>query len=491
MALIPARGLVRCNASAAQPISSAREVYARHFPNDSVTLRQLDQITLLHKRAQQHITVGITYNESTKNHSKVVEALLADPLAAGNEVWYDKIKTRLRESTNRFVEEEVPSPLLSTVPSLYKDAAVKNAELNDFDVFCPVELVENGHDTHYTIHVVNDYSEVTGQGLLTVVDNEETTPSSTLADPLVYDASLQHHVIKINSRLAYRGIEDFLAHDTEAASRYVEALQHSNIYELAKYIHLLLNTGVLGKALCNEVVERLRTQDVDDAEVAAIEAKDIDAFSTSMHAELQSKLVPETTAFLNSLKWWKLYLKNDNIEYDIKDFFNAHFMPSSIENYSYYRGQIISRLQQHHHGAYTGPSHNNPILEYKNDLVTRRVESEIQPVVYSLLVEALVVYQLPISAIAGVAYVWFGFSGEASAALALFGWVMGFSSVAKKWEHFTNAWRTALFEDVRLLIGKECIDTGLLRELKERVEEERRLVAVKRATGLLVQSLWP
>ncbi|EGV65992.1 hypothetical protein CANTEDRAFT_119026, partial [Yamadazyma tenuis ATCC 10573] len=209
----------------------------------------------------------------------------------------------------------------------------------------------------------------------------------------------------------------------------------------------------------------------------------INDFSSQMHHELQNELIPNTTKFFNKrLRWWKLYFKNDNVEYDLKDFFQFNFMNKSIENYNFLRGRIISELQNHNFGKYSAKSGDisNPLIKLKNEVINSRITSEVQPVVNSHLFYGMFYYQFPTTIISLCAYSIFDFSLNASVSIFGLGLVMGFNYVSKGWEKFTKDWTKRLFNDVRVSIDRDCVENGLVKELTASYTEERRLIEIKR-----------
>lgn len=511
-------------------ITAISQLYEEWFANDIRTNSQLEKFSELYKKSPQDIRIGLLYdNETVLLNSKIVESLLADPLSSQNKEWFDLIAMRSKNVNNTFKSSapdsdpilasaktksdvyEIPSPLLSSKTHLlYKQAAIENIELSDFHVFNNIKLIEITNRfkitnistyCHYFIYITNDISKKTekypkdlrDQILFTVIDNQEFTPTSNESTPLNYDELINHHVIKINSRKSFEGIVDFLENDTKAATRYIEGLSNSNIFELCKFIYLYLNSGILSDKIRKAIIEELSIKTprkLDDGLYQTLKTKDLQDFSNKMHEELQNSFIPKTTNYFKSLRWWKLYLKNDNIEYDLKDYFNEHFMNESIENYNYFRGQISSQLQQQKFGNYKIDSRiNNPLLKLKNKLLIEKIENEIQPVVYTSLVQAFTFYQLPISILSFFSYQYFGFGLEGACALALLGWVLGFNHVSKKWEVFTRQWLKNLFEDVRIKLGRDCIDNGLLKELNLKYNEEVNLINVKKQVVKGLQKL--
>lgn len=497
-------------------------LYTRWFPKDKVTQAQLGKYIQIDKKVQQDIKIGILYdNEEAFKSSKVIESLLADPFASGNEEWFKKIENRSRKENNIFQSPNsnhssndktnitstiysIASPILSSDSRpLYKEASIKKTPLSDFNVFNDIQINEindlnlvNDFENlcHFYILITNDlqssinkYPEILQkQILVTIIDNPEYTPRSTETQELKQKpTSISNHVIKVDSNSSYEGIIEFLKNDTSAASQFIESMQKSNIYEALKFIHLYLSSDILGQWTLKNVIKNIKNSINEENSVVKtyenLKTIEIPIFSEQLHSELQYQLIPQTTHFFKKkLRWWKLYLKNDNIEYDLKDYFNRNFMNQSIENYNYFRGLINSQIQQEKYGLYEKTEvNNNPILNLKNQLVSERIENEIQPVVYNSIVEGFLFYQLPVSVVSACSYLFFGFELETAGALALLGWVVGFNYVSKVWEKFSMKWTSDFFEEVRILLGKQCIDEGLLKELKNKYQEEQNLVQVK------------
>lgn len=502
--------------SRAENVTSYLNKYKALFRKDVITNSQIDTFEEINNSNQkQVIKIGIIYeDEVVAEESKIIDSILSDPLSSGNESWFSGIVERSRQHNNKFkygleselgphdhgIQEEfkVPSPILN---SMYRPSYMKSSDKeisNDIEIWeinDKAQLVDNPKMCHFYINVtrnftttIQEYSKLLQNHiLLTVVDNTEYSPSSTESTPISIDMTAENnqHIIKINSQLSFHGINQFLKYDTEVSTQYLQSLIHSNIYELSKCIGKFLQTEVLCLWLLSNISSNISkyniTPDAITEVYSSIKSDVIPRFSDSLHSELQNKLVPKTnTYFKRKLRWWKLYLKNDNVEYDLKDFFNENFMGSSIEGYNYVRGKLVSQMQQHEYAQYQNNTEiTNPLLKMKNDLVNERLMTEIQPVVYSSIGLAFVYYQLPLSILSFLAYQYFEFTSSSAIAIALLGWVVGFNQVSKQWEKFTYAWLQELYEDVRVCIGRDCIEEGLLKELNSRYNDERNILAIK------------
>lgn len=503
-------------------------LYKQTFPGDSVTNNQIDQYTdLAHVsndlKLEKLIKIGIIYSKNYK--TKVIDAIVADPLALGNEKWLKWVGHRDKNVNNEFVfGEYIPSP--PQAPSneksrfslFHKQEPIVERELDNvykipspilsslyrpnfwpdvIDLVNPIELTEINQplqsydDFHFVINITQDLNKidlplsVANKILFTVVDNTEYSPPSSESTPMTFSINgTNNHIIKINSELAYDGITKFLALDTRAADDFIESVQNSNLFEILKAISWYLNSTNLSNWLLQNIIHRIEKTDINTKSVESLNNQlvnhDIAGFSNSTHHELQYDFIPNTTKFFNSkLSWWKLYYKNDNIEYDLKDYFQENFMSESIEKYNYLRGYIVSSLQQNDYANYSQTDLSNPLQDLKVDLINNRLTAEIQPKVYRLLTEGFVYYQLPISVIAWLSWQYFGFASDTALALGLLGWVAGFKHVARNWYEFTHGWLVELFEQVRICLGRDCIDKGLLIELNSKVVEETTIAEAK------------
>ncbi|KAK6197077.1 uncharacterized protein RJT21DRAFT_123493 [Scheffersomyces amazonensis] len=479
-------------------VTSLLNSYVSIFPREDIINSKILEYKSVKQQefSVQTINVGVIYNEDNKS-SKIIETLLADPLSSNNKFWLDAIEQRNRQKTNRFkygaifekVEEVdydtfyIPSPVLSA--EYRQTFQMSNTVKND------IQLVEfastsftSTKDIHFYINVTNDFSislkktlPIHDKILITVVDNTEYTPSSTESTPVTISDIASHHILKLNSTILFKGIEEFLIHDTEAASIYLDSLKNSNIYELLKVLEQYTESQSLLKWLYSDIVKSIDESIVEPNQIVKIRetsTKDINQFADSVHNELQHEFIPSTERFFRrKLSWWKLYLKNDNIEYEIKDFFNKNFMNKSIEKYNYLNGQIDSKFNEVHNVT------KNPLLSLKNNIINERIANEIQPIVYRAIVTSLLVHQIPISIISFLSYYYFEFSANSAIALALLGWIIGFNNVSKTWVSFSKKWLNELFEEIRLCISQKCIDKGLAREINQLYTTEMKRSEIK------------
>lgn len=498
-------------------IPSTLRTYKETFPKDVSTNSLIDTYLRIGK-VKEPIKIGLFYaKKETRLSSKVIESLLADPLAKGNERWFNGISNRSEDETNRFYFEDasethitsqltfsIPSPILSaSLRAPYNEAlSSENTGLENPGISSHVEILEvpdvaklSDDFCHFYVEITNDFSptkhslppQVQNKVLLTIIDNTEYTVPSSASSAVSFSTrnSIHHHVIKVDSEKSFDGITKFLKYDTDAATEYLTSVRDSNIIELLKFLTWYTRSNVLGQWYLQSIIRNISSESKDLASVTELytqlKSNDIPAFGNSVHLELQSQLIPRVTSFLKSLRWWKLYLRNDNIEYDLKDFFNREFMPLSIEKYNFLRGKISSGLQQEKFGSYTeGGAVKNPLIAFKNNLINERLEAEVQPVVYSSLLNGFVMFQLPVSTVALLSYLFLGIHLESAVALGLLGWTVGFNYVAKQWELFTRNWLRDLFEDTRVLLG-QSVDEGLLKELNSKYNEELALVKKKQA----------
>ncbi|KAG7664674.1 uncharacterized protein J8A68_001770 [[Candida] subhashii] len=464
--------------------------YKSSFPQDSIINSNITQLCQLlkHKQDTSTLRIGILYeNHHTQSNSKIIECLLADPFSESNAKWFKEIISRNKNSTTQFtygVEADrtantykIPSPILS---GLYRSSFKETPKETEF----PNDIIIDEIIDHSSIDIFNytfliniknqistqDYpTEIQNKILLNVIDNKEYTPSSTENSPVTFKNQSHSHIIKLNSTLAYDGITDFIENDVAASSRYFDHMRNSNLYELLKAITWFSRSDIIGSWLLNNIqsnIEEKTHSALTPAKVNLVVKTDISKFVDSVNRELQYEFEPKTEKFFHSrLNWWKLYYKNDNVSYDIKDFFNLNFMNKSIEQFNFIKGKITTNDNEI----------NNPLLALKTEVINKRVEQEVQPVVYKALGTAFVYYQLPISILSFVAYQHFDFTVNAAIALLGLGWVVGFNHVSKVWTGFSNEWLNKLFEEVRLCLGKDCIDEGLLKQSNEKLVHDTKL----------------
>lgn len=447
--------------------------------------------------------------------------LLAEPLSSGSQQWFNELQNRSRTKNNLVVhllapdshekfpdafrrsicELAVPSPLLcgetrakylEAIPQL--DSVPNNVLF--LEINKPDEVLKLIEICHFYIYVSADLSnlmdalpkQIQKKILLTVVDNTEFTPRSTEATPIVFRPEVAQHVVKINSLTLLNGIEHFFKYDVQGASTYFDSLQQSNILEVAKYFGWFLRTENLRAWLLALIKTEIATNKISEARIEAVytdlKLQSLVECSRAMHAELQKEFVPQTdTFFASKLSWWMLYFRNDNVEYTVKDYLNTHFMPKSIDSYNYLKGQLVARLQEQKFAHYTENDRTqlkNPLQEYKTNLINVRVPQEIQLAVYAALSTAFVYYQLPLTAISILGYLFFGIQAQTAAAITTLGWVLGFNKVSKDWNDFSRTWLTSVYEEVRVLLSKDCIENGLLTELNLRYDAAQDLAKIKR-----------
>ena len=463
--------------------------YQSSFPQDKALNKDITTLKQLisNKHEPQAFNIAVLYESpEVRRNSKIMEVLLADPLASNNQVWFERIRKRhgltkffFGNFTKDLVDEnhiecQIPSPLLS---GLYRNTfhneppkTPNDLIIEEFDNF--TQLENRIGDYMYVIYVTHQFYDISSnlpaplkdRLLLQVIDNTEYSPANTELSPLSIEAGIQTHLIKINSNLAYDGIVQFIERDVHAADEYMESMTKSNVYELFKFIDHFLRTNILtswySAKVINSIQNKINKSNTAINEGSEVVKSEIAQFGQMVNSELQYEFIPQTTNFVQKkLSWWKLYYKNDNVEYDLKDFFSKHFMNKGIENYNFLRGKILSSDEMV----------ENPLLELKNEIVNRRVTLEVQPQVYSILTKAFIYYQLPISVIAALSYQFFEFSGNACIALFSLGWVLGFNQVSRDWINFMTKWMNQLFEEVRITVGSKCIDNGLLKESNDQV----------------------
>ena len=478
--------------------------YKQWFPKDKLTGGLIERYKRLQKFPQEMVNVGIIYDHNlVQCQSKVIETLLADPLSSNNQEWFNRVLSRDKTINNKFVFDEtieatngqyyIPSPILkSDLRPRYMSP--DTITLNDLRII-EINDLSNEADLdqcHFFIYMINTLTStidlpkaITKKILLVVNDNSDYSPKSTESIPFPSGGDNSAHLIKINSKIAYDGIIDFLVHDTKASSNYLECLVDSNIFQLLKTIGWNLQTARLSEVYLNRITDDLSVEQININQLKQlyddIRNTQLTKFSTSMHSEFLNQFIPNTTKFFKSLTWMKLYYKNDNIEYDLKDFFQNNFMNQSIENYNYYRGQIYSQLKNHNFGKYheIESQINNPLLALKNDIINTRISNEIQPVVTSSLFYGLIFYQAPMTLLALGSYVLFDFQPNSSIAIFSLGLVVGLNYISKNWEGFTKKWSKQLFEQVRICLDQECITNGLIKELNHSYKQEKRLVDIK------------
>lgn len=464
--------------------------YKSSFPEDFTINEDITKYINLnkHRLETQLLKIGVIYaNEETRTNSKLIEALMADPLASGNEIWFDKIVKRKSLGTFVYnetveVDEEsgefrLPSPILS---GNYRNKFQQQIESANDLIIEEVSDIANTSDYVFLINVSNelkntDYcKDVENRILLNVLDNCEFTPHSSESTPVTFASGSHSHLIKINSQLAYNGISEFISKDVLATDTFINSMTNSNIYELYKAINWFSQTQVLQQWLLHnikfKIKQRISTAAAPE-EINDISNMEIARFTDLVNTELQDEFKPKTTSFFRkNLIWWKLYYKNDNVEYDIKDFFMNHFMNKSIENYNYLKGKI---------SLGEADVIDNPLLKLKNKVINKGVAEEIQPFVYRALATAFLYYQFPISLISFCGYQYFGYGANECVALATLGLVLGFNQVSKVWTNFTDRWLNNLFEEIRICLGKECIEDGLLKQSNLQLDKDIKITLLR------------
>lgn len=505
-------------------ISDGLKKYIRWFPYDTVTYSTIQSYLKLRRNTTRSdtILVGLLYeSEEVRNSSRVLESLLADPLSANNEDWFRPLAERSREKNNMITfdglessESLLPGAFERTIETFTLPSPMLSQSLRQSypEIFPPLETVANDlailevnkssdaekltDNCQFFIYVTNEYSTlmdklprpVQKKIMLTVIDNTEFSPQSSELTPVTFERSgpLVHHSIKINSSLAYSGINLFLENDVSAATEYFASLQKSNIIEFKKFLLWYLRTENLTSWMFHVICTEIARNDLTETKLQQIysdlKLETLAKCSSSMHGELQKSLIPETNKFFSrKLRWWMLYWKNDNVEYSLKDYFLANFMPKSIESYNYVRGQLTARLQEQKYAAYSDKiGVINPLKAFKRDLINERIPNELQPVVYHCLATAFVYYQLPLTVLSVCGYLFVGLEPDTAFAIGLLGWVLGFNHVSREWHKFTTQWLKNLYEQVRIVITRGCVAEGLLKELDARYEENRMLAKVKK-----------
>ncbi|KAF3991729.1 hypothetical protein FT663_02602 [Candidozyma haemuli var. vulneris] len=504
-------------------ISDGLKKYVRWYPYDTVTYSTIQTYLGLRRNTSRSetILVGLLYeSDEVRKTSRVIESLLADPLSSNNQEWYIPLTQRSREKNNLLsfkspdpnqftlpgafertvAKYDVPSPILSpelrrTYPEIFEASTSAPNGLSILEINRESDVHKLTDNCQFFIYVTSEFStlmdnlprHVQKKIMLTIIDNKEFSPSSAESTPVTFERSnnVTHHSIKINSKQAYEGIQLFLKEDTKAATEYFDSLQRSNIIEIGKFMSWYLRTENLTSWMFHVICTEIARNSLSETRIRQIyddlKLNSLVECSASMHTELQKDLIPRTNNFFDrKLRWYMLYWKNDNVEYWLKDFFQGNFMPKSIESYNYVRGQLTARLQEQKFAAYSDKiGVINPLKGFKRKLVNERIANEIQPVVYSCLALGFVYYQLPLTALSVLGYLFVGLQANTAFAIGLLGWVLGFNHVSREWDKFTKEWRKDLFEEVRLTISKGCVDDGLLKELDSRFEESRMLALIK------------
>lgn len=497
--------------------------YMRWYPQDEATNGTILSYMELSRNAHhtQNLLVGIVYeNSNIKALSKLLEALLADPLASGSKTWFRNLESRPRDvnniisfSSEDLVESLLPEEFQRSTNRITAHSPILSADYrSEFGgVFEPIDSkpndlvfleINNDDDVlnlvdscHFFIYVSSELStlmdaiprQIQKKILVAAVDNPEYSPLSSESSPVTFDMNnnVTHHGVKIDSIKMVQGVHGYLARGSKAGSEYFDDLQDSNILELYKLVLWFLRTENLKQWLLlvireeiiqNTLLEQYIRNVHDDLHLHTVTE-----CSSSMHAELQKDFIPTTNNFFRrKLRWWMLYWKNDNVEYALKDYFMSHFMPKSISAYNFVKGQLVARLEEQKYAKYPDTFDvSNPLEAFKQKLINERVLVEVQLVVYASIMSAFVYYQLPLTLLSVLGYGWFGIQAKTAVAVTSLGWILGFNQVSKQWHDFSNKWLSQLYEEVRLVISNGCIDNGLLKELNVRYEAASNLARIK------------
>lgn len=503
-------------------IQQSLKKYIRWYPEDEVTGSNIHNFFSLTCNAArgQKVLVGLFYeNYAIQSRSSFLEVLLADPLSQNSSQWYQHLQERSRVLNNLVVATEtsqlnlpdafrrtlreynVPAPVLSGEqrPQYGDVLQPPQTAANDvalLEINSPDEVAKMAELCHFFVYVTADPSSlkdalpkaIQKKILLTVVDNSEYTPRSAEHTAVAIRSDLMQHIVKTDSACLLRGISELYQRGIDGASTYFEAVQSSNILEVRKYLLWYLRSENLRLWLLALIKTEISTNCVSVAHIDAVysdlKLSTLVRCSDAMHTELQRDFVPRTNHFFRTkLVWYMLYLCNDNVEYALKDYFSTNFMPKSIDNYNYTKGQLVARLQEQKYAHYSETDCaqlQSPLHEFKRRLVDFRVSEEVQLAVYAVLASAFVHYQLPISVISVVGYLYFGVQPQTAAAIAALGWVIGFNRVSRDWLQFTAAWLARLYEDVRVVLARDCVEKGLMKELDLLYAAALNLVRIKR-----------
>lgn len=466
--------------------------YQNTFPEEVQTNKSINEY-LLHRKTGnvKELRLGIKYSSAkVAELSKIIEAILAEPLAAGNQKWLGDIaqRDRSKNATFRFNQEVNVDKETNTfsIPCSMLSAEIRPTFAEIFgppEQMQDIELVELNEPTDNCVFelLVTDSVIVSGERAnAVVVDNSEYTEPSLQKSPVSFSKFTQsQNIIKLDSRLYLEAVEAFLEHDTKATDTFISGLQNSNIYELQKLLSWYLRPLVTQRLLLNDIASRVEANkpEVENDLPEHI----ISQFRTDAHAELQRDFEPDTASyFKRKLPWWKLYLINDNVEYQLKDYFSKNFMNKSIEAYGYTRGRIVTSLQNQN-GQRPTEQFENPIYDLRQSVIDDRISAEIQPQVYTRITQALLFYQVPITAMAFLAYWHFNFTANAALALTSLGIMVGFNHVSKHWTNLQKKWRLTLYNDIRKCIEGPC-QTQLLKELAWQLNQRRLRNSVRQAT---------
>lgn len=443
-------------------MTEALNVYKKIFPGDTTTAKTIDEYLLYRQVGNvRQIRVGIRYSSpEVARRSRIIDAVLAEPLATGNGQWLAEIAARDRTRNARFTYRQeseidrssntfaIPASMLAAAyRPLFADALGPPEASHDIEL---VELNQEDEPCTLELFVADAVTTPSATGSALVVDNSDYTRPSRVAAPPAFDRhSRSQNIIKLDSQLYMAAVGAFLEHDTGATDTFINGLQNSNIYELQKYLAWNLRLEVVLRLLESQLLARILANkpELPDSEADKL----ITEFRANAHLELQRHFEPATAAFFRrKLPWWKLYVKNDNVEYELKDFFMRNFMNRSIETYGYTRGQLVTALEA------PNSTFENPLYTLRQSVIDDRIATEIQSRVYTMLTQGLLFYQVPVSALAFAAYWHFDFSANSALALASLGWVVGFNHVSLQWTRLSKKWRQALFNDIRQCIEGPC-----------------------------------
>lgn len=146
-------------------------------------------------------------------------------------------------------------------------------------------------------------------------------------------------------------------------------------------------------------------------------------------------------------------------------------MNKSIASFNFLSGKI--------NPADSDISVENPLFSLKKEVINKKISEEVQPKVYRALGEGFLYYQLPISLLSFFGFQYLGYAANDCIALATLGLVLGFNQVSKIWTSYTQLWLNNLFEEVRICIGKQCVEEGLLKESNIQLEKDLRCTQLR------------
>ena len=465
--------------------------YKSSFPTDTIINNEITEFVRLQRNRidTQCLKIGVIYdNERARTNSKIIEVLMADPLASNCDKWLSEISTRVSNGEYNYNDEVVinkeggqygiPSPILS---ANYRNTFGANMDSPTNLIIKEISDVTEVEEYAFLISVSNslgnpDYpSTIRNKILLNVIDNQEFTPLSTESTPVSFKNEASNHIIKINTQLAFEGISAMVNNGAASSDIFIGNMAKSNIYELYKAINWFTQVPVISSWLLNNIKVNIKQKIQHTAspeETNEISNIEISRFIDSVNKELQDDFEPKTVNFFRkNLSWWKLYYKNDNVEYEIKDFFLNNFMNKSIASFNFLSGKI--------NPADSDISVENPLFSLKKEVINKKISEEVQPKVYRALGEGFLYYQLPISLLSFFGFQYLGYAANDCIALATLGLVLGFNQVSKIWTSYTQLWLNNLFEEVRICIGKQCVEEGLLKESNIQLEKDLRCAQLR------------